>query len=341
VSRCLNGGSVSASLRARVTEAIAELAYAPSFTARSLKAGRTGRIGVVCDRIQRAGFTEILAGIEERLAATGQSVLLASLELDEPAGTGRRSEPCDVGAVADWIRGRRVDGIIFVGATARDQTLLSSARRAGLPVVLIAPRFPAPGHCSLRCNDVRGGQLIARHLLARGHRRIGFVAATFGAMDIRDRLRGMLATLRRARAELIVAERPKVHLEDYAAGSQHAREFMARSCRARPTAVVFASDLMALGFLRTVLERGLHVPRDVAVAGFDGIALGALYYPGLTTVAQPAQQMGAAACQALFECIEGREVDRAALPEHEVLLIRRESTGSRPAGSFQWSPDQR
>jgi LacI family transcriptional regulator len=323
VSRCLNGGYVSASLRARVTQAIADLEFAPSFTARSLKAGRSGRIGVVCASIQSAGFTRILAGVEEQLAKAGQSVLLASLDLDS-----ERSDPPDKGAVADWIRGRRVDGIIFVASTAREQSLISAARSAGLPVVMIAPRFPAQGHCSLRCDNVRGGRLIAQHLLDGGHRRIAFVRGAPEAMDTRDRLRGMREMLHRARAELLVVDRPRANPEDYAAGREHAREYLARSSERRPTAVVLATDLMALGFLRGVLERGLNVPRDVAVAGFDGIPLGALYYPGLTTVAQPAELMGAAACQVLFERIKRKNLDGGAPLEHEVLLIERESTGA-------------
>jgi DNA-binding LacI/PurR family transcriptional regulator len=180
----------------------------------------------------------------------------------------------------------------------------------------------------LRCDNVRGGRLIAQHLLDGGHRRIAFVRGAPEAMDTRDRLRGMREALHQARAELLVVDRPRANPEDYAAGREHAREYLARSSERRPTAVVLATDLMALGFLRGVLERGLNVPRDVAVAGFDGIPLGALYYPGLTTVAQPAELMGAAACQVLFERIKRKNLDGGAPLEHEVLLIERESTGA-------------
>jgi LacI family transcriptional regulator len=341
VSRFLNGGCVSSSLRARITRVVRDLEYTPSFSARSLQARRSGRIGVVHASHQSASFGQILAGIEERLASTGQSVLLANLAADGQGDANQDHGTPHEAAVADWIRQRRVDGIIFIGSTVRQQSLLSAAESAGLPVVLIAPRVPAPRHCSLRCDNVQGGRLIARHLLDCGHRRIAFVGAPGSATDTRDRLSGMYETLCRGRAELLLEDHPRAHAEDCAAGIEHARAFLVRGNERRVTAVVLASDSMALGFLRSVLEHGVHVPRDLSVAGFGGIPLGALYYPGLTTVAQPAQQMGSAACQVLFGRIEGKALDEVASLAREVLLIQRESTSVPPFIPFDRAAGKR
>jgi DNA-binding LacI/PurR family transcriptional regulator len=89
---------------------------------------------------------------------------------------------------------------------------------------------------------------------------------------------------------------------------------------------------MALGFMRTVLRRGLHIPRDVSVVGFDGISDGALYWPGLTTVSQPATAMGAAACKALLERIAAPDQEHITAAQYAVELVLRESTGPTRAG---------
>jgi DNA-binding LacI/PurR family transcriptional regulator len=317
VSRVLNGGYASAAARGRVQLAIQELGYAPSITAQSLVTGRSGCIGVVASTTQSTWFSQILAGIEEQLADSRQSVLLASLNLN-----GRY----DSSSVAGWIAEHRVDGLILIRYTRREQALFAAATAAGLPVVLIGPDIRAAASSTVRCNNLDGGRLVGEHLLGLGHRKVAFAGGPKDSIDTRDRHRGLAQALLEQRVEL--PEKRVWYGPNYGpeSGAEYAQSFLALPPRARPSAVVLGNDAMALGFMRTVLQQGVKVPREVSVVGFDGIPEGGLYWPGLTTVLQPVHRMGASGCRALLECMQNPELERTADVQYGVELVVREST---------------
>lgn len=317
VSRVLNGGYASAAAKGRVQLAIQELGYAPSITAQSLVTGRSGCVGVVSYTSQTTWFSQILAGIEEQLGDSRQSVLLASLMLN-----GRY----DSSRVAAWITERRVDGLMFIRYTRREHGLFTAATAAGLPVVLIGPDIKAPASSIVRCNNVEGGRIVAEHLLGLGHRRIAFAGGPRDSIDTRDRHRGLAQALESHQIEL--PEKRVWFGPNYGpeAGAEYAQSFLALPARARPSAVVMGNDAMALGFMRTVLQQGVKIPEEVSVVGFDGIPEGGLYFPGLTTVLQPAHRMGASGCRALLECIANPDLERTADVQYGVELVVREST---------------
>jgi DNA-binding LacI/PurR family transcriptional regulator len=318
VSRVLNGGYASAAAKGRVQLAIQELGYAPSITAQSLVTGRAGCIGVVATTTQSTWFSQILAGIEEQLADSRQSVLLNSLLLN-----GRY----DSSTVAAWITERRIDGLIFIRYTRREHGLFSSATAAGLPVVLIGPDIKAPASSIVRCNNLDAGRLVGEHLIALGHKRLAFAGGPRESIDTRDRHRGLSQALADARIEL--PEKRVWFGPNYGpeSGVEYAHSFLSLPPRARPSAVVIGNDAMALGFMRTVLQQGVKIPDDVSVVGFDGIPEGGLYWPGLTTVLQPAHRMGASGCRALLEVMHNADLERTADVQYGVELVVRESTG--------------
>jgi LacI family transcriptional regulator len=321
VSRVLNGGYASAKVRERVQAAVQELGYSPSTTARSLVTGRTGILGVVAKSTHAPWFTQILAGIEEQLASSHQSVLLGSLAL-----RGRY----DSSAVSAWIREHRVDGLVFVRYTRRERGLLQGAVDAGLPVALIGPDLAPKVGFTVRCHNVQAGRLVGEHLLELGHRRIAFAGGPRESIDARDRLQGLRDALSQRGVAL---EEKNVWFGpsyDPEAGIEYAERLLARSYGAWPTAVVLGNDAMALGFMRTMMQKGWRVPDDLSVVGFDGIPEGALYWPGLTTVVQPTRLMGSVACRALLERIRDRDMDRPSTVKYEVELAVRESTGAPP-----------
>jgi LacI family transcriptional regulator len=317
VSRVLNGGYASAAAKGRVQLAIQELGYAPSITAQSLVTGRASCIGVVASTTQSTWFSQILAGIEEQLVETRQSVLLNSLFLN-----GRY----DSSTVAAWISEHRVDGLIFIRYTRREHGLFTAAAAAGLPVVLIGPDIKAPASSIVRCNNLEAGRLVGEHLLALGHKRIAFAGGPRESIDTRDRHRGLTQALVDARVEL--PEKRVWFGPHYGpeAGVEYAHQFLALPPRGRPSAVVMGNDAMALGFMRCVLQQGVKVPDEVSVVGFDGIPEGGLYWPGLTTVLQPAHRMGASGCRALLEVIQNTDLERTADVQYGVELVVREST---------------
>jgi len=321
VSRVLNGGYASAHVKTSVHTAVRELGYVPSTTARSLVTGRTGIIGVVVKSSQRPWFTQILGGIEEQLVSSRQSVLLASLAL-----RGRY----DASAVSAWIREHRVDGLILVRYTRRERPLLEGATRAGLPVVFIGPDIAARVGFTIRCHNRKAGRLVGEHLLGLGHRHIAFAGGPRESLDTRDRLHGLSEILQEHGVELGSADIWFGDSYDPEAGIEYAEQLCRRAPESRPTAVVLGNDAMALGFMRTVLGRGLRIPKDVSVVGFDGIPDGALYWPGLTTVVQPTRQMGSTACRALLERIADPEQDQVTTVKYDVELAVHESTGAPP-----------
>jgi LacI family transcriptional regulator len=320
VSRYFNGHYVSQSVRARLSEVIADLGYTRSWTARNLSLGRKGCIGVVVDSSQDPWFTQLLAGIEEELSLRETTLALASLEL-----RGKY----DAGLVFGWIAERRVDGLIIAKSRRRERSLLSVAAEARMPTVMVAPDEAVADVQIVRCDNCAAGVAVACHLAELGHKRIAFAGGPRHSVDSRHRLRGLREGL--AQWGLTMDATSIFHCNSYEAeaGAEVAREFFTDPRGA--TAVVMGNDALALGFMRVAQQRGVRVPGDLSIVGFDNVPEGALLWPGLTTVAQPMREMGRCACRKLFEEIEG-SCERDAV-EYPMALVIRESTGAPPAGT--------
>ncbi len=321
VSRVLNRGYVSAKLQARVQRAILELGYVPSSTARSLKSGRTGSIGVAVESVHGAWFMGLLAGIEEEMNKTQVSVMLGSLKM---------RNKYDPSTVATWIDDRRVDGIIFVRFTREERPLLKAAEEAGIPVSFICPDVTQSAGFTVRCRNEDAGRAIGEHLLSLGHHRIGFAGGPKESIDSVDRLRGLKEAIEAAGGTLNPEDTSFAPNYMPQAGAKAAADYLSRPAGRRPTAMVLGNDSMALAFLRELLSAGLRLPDDVSVAGFDGIEEGERSWPALTTVAQPMQLLGSAACRALLERIRDPEASAVMTAEYPMTLIVRESTGPAP-----------
>ena len=315
VSRFLNGHYVSPEVRARLAQVIQRLGYSRSWTARNLSLGRRGSIGVVVDSIEDPWFVQVLLGIEEELAGRDSSLMLASLEL-----LGRY----DPARVFEWIRDHRVDGLILAKTQRRDRPILHAASEARLPVVAMAPDEKLADVQVLQCNNVEAGMLLAEHLVDLGHTRIAFAGGPTHSIDSRHRLRGLREGLARRRLRLDPALVYSCGSWELEAGTAFAQSLLGRPLPM--TAIVFANDALALGFLRVAHERGIRVPDDVSVAGFDGLPLGTISWPSLTTVAQPIRDMGRVACRRLFEAIaQPGSVEQI---QFRMTLVPRESTGT-------------
>lgn len=325
VSRVINGGYASPEVRARVERAIKELGYAPSSTARSLRYGRRGCIGVAVESVHGAWFMGILGGIEEELTRRHVGLMLTSLK---PKGR------YDSSTVAAWIEGKRVDGIISARFTRQEQPLLDAAIKAGIPVTFICPDHSVDVGYTVRCRNYDAGKQMGAHLLELGHRRLGFVGGPKESIDTMDRLRGLEeavsavpgATLRSEDVTFQSSYRPE-------AGAAAGVSFLKRAPTKRPTAMVFGNDSMAIAFICEMLRAGLRVPADVSVGGFDGVEEGERCFPTLTTVAQPMHRLGVAACSALLERIENPAQDQGISAEFPMQLVRRESTGPLPGAT--------
>jgi LacI family transcriptional regulator len=322
VSRVLNGGYASAAVRARVERAIKELGYVPSATARSLKYGRKGCIGIAVESVQGAWFMGLLAGIEEELNRAHLSMMLASW---------RAGKDYDPSAVAAWMEGQRLDGMILVRFTKKQRPLLDAAERAGLPVTFICPDQTVETGFTVRCKNYEAGRAIGEHLLGLGHRCLSFVGGPKDSVDTQDRLRGLRDVVAEARGATLAADDVQFQSSYMPhSGTLAAQAYLKRARAKRPSAVVLGNDSLAIAFMRELLRSGVSVPGEVSVTGFDGIDEGARAFPALTTVAQPMHRLGAAACKALLERIAAAKPEQGATVEFPMELVVREST-SRPA----------
>jgi LacI family transcriptional regulator len=315
VSRYLNGHYVSQATKKRLSEVIAKLGYSRSSTARNLSLGRKGCIGVVVDSTLDPWFTQLLAGIEEELSTRDISLMLSSLEL-------RGHYDADI--VFEWIRERRVDGLILAKSQKRERTLLRTAIEAQLPVITVAPDEIVHDVQVIRCNNIAAGAAVADHLADLGHKLIAFAGGPEHSIDSKHRLRGLRDRL----AQLGIPLHPRsISLcgsYEAAAGIEFARTLLAKPLEI--TALVMGNDSLALGFMRVAQQRGIRIPQHLSIVGFDNVPEGALVWPGLTTVAQPMREMGRAACRRLFDMIA--ELADIEAIEYPMELIVRESTGA-------------
>ena len=314
VSRYLNGHYVSHSAKQRIARVIDKLGYTRSSTARNLSLGRTGCIGVVVDSTLDPWFVQLLAGIEEELSTRDTSLMLASLEL---------RGHYDANLVLQWIREKRVDGLILAKTQKRERSLLHAATDAKIPTVTVAPDEAVEHVRVVRCNNIAGGAAVADHLIDLGHRRIAFLGGPEHSIDSKNRLRGLKNRLE----HLGVPMDPSLIFSCNSWEAEAGMEF-GRTLLAKPlliTALVTANDALALGFMRIAQQLNIRIPQTLSVVGFDNVPEGAIVWPGLTTVAQPMREMGRAARRKLFETLSTAE--HQGVMEYATELIVRESTG--------------
>jgi LacI family transcriptional regulator len=315
----LNGHYVSHSAKQRIAKVIDKLGYTRSSTARNLSLGRTGCIGVVVDSTLDPWFVQLLAGIEEELTTRDTSLMLASLEL---------RGHYDANLVLQWIREKRVDGLILAKSQKRERSLLHAATDAKIPTVTVAPDEAVEHVQVVRCNNIGGGAAVADLLIDLGHRRIAFAGGPEHSIDSRNRLRGLKNRLEHLGIPLNPAFVFSCNSWEPEAGMEFARTLLARPLSI--TALVAANDALALGFMRVAQQRNIRIPQTLSVVGFDNVPEGALVWPGLTTVSQPMREMGRTACSKLFQNLDTFE--KTEIIEYPTELIVRESTGPAAPG---------
>ncbi len=318
VSRVLNGGYASPGVRSRVEAVVRQLGYVPSTSARGLKLGRTGLLGFVSWSVFGTWTSGLLRGIEDELVGRSSSVVISSLGL---RGT------YDPSAVKAWIGERRVDGLIIARAKDEHTELIAALEESRLPTVFIGSDRKFGYGISIESRDRKSGCLAAEHLLQLGHRRIACWSGPKESLAGRERLQGVVETLAAAGIELMEEHSgvaPSFHAD---ASIGFTKRWLTLPKHSRPTGVIMANDEQAMTFLRMVMDRGVKVPEDVSVVGFDGIEEGARFWPGLTTVAQAMHAIGSAAARIVLQMIEGTETQVPEYVEFDTELVVRESTG--------------
>lgn len=315
VSLVTNGkGRVSPATRERVLRAVAELNYHPHRSARGLVTQRSGNLGFILtdDHFSRAEpfYTKVFLGTEFEARAHDYYILLTTVPLRFRQQAAPR-----------FLLERDVDGVIFAGKVPL--RLVEHVRDQGLPMVLV-DYYPPRGEFScVLIDNVGGAKLAVSHLIHRGHRRIAFIGGDLHHPSISDRLLGYRQAL--AEAGLQAPESLVVTTQPYTGVSDGYEAAKALCHSGEPfTALFAANDAMAVGALRHLQERGIRVPHDVAIVGFDDVEAATTAQPTLTTVRVPKEELGAIAVRRMVELINHREraVSRTIVP---TTLVLRES----------------
>ncbi len=313
VSRVARGiGHVAPSTRARVAAAIAELGFRPSHLGRALASRRHGALGVVLPGLSGPYHSEVIAGFEQEAIVSRLSVLIL--------GTHLLSEARDL--VLDMAD--RVDGIAVLGGSIPDDVVDELLTR-DCPVVQLAGRHRS-GMLTVRTESVEAVRTLTRHLLVdHGYERLAFVGNPTGSPDAEARWHGFRLAHRDAG---LLQPLGAIRVGHDQPGGMIAAKTLFAADRP-PRAVVCVNDETALGILVSALSRGLSVPGDVAITGFDDVPAAELTTPNLTTVRQPMRELGRRTVLALQGAIDGE----LTLDADEVLpseVIIRASCGCAP-----------
>lgn len=288
-----NSGPVAAARRARVLEAVRELNYTPNESARSLKRRSASTVGLVVPELANQFFALIAEGVER--AASARSVLVV---LCAPEATG---EPDSVNG--RLLRSQRLDGIIYLsGATTSPASLLELTRFG--PVVLVDEKLPGFDLPAVVSDNRRGARELGQHVLAQGHQRVAVIGGPPELWTAEQRLAGYREALAGAGLD---PDQARVLSGDYrqSSGARLAAVALSGPPAGWPTALLCANDLMAIGVLEYCKEVGIRVPEELSVVGFDDLPVASLLTPRLTTVRQPAHEMGSRAAHLLFDLLEG------------------------------------
>ncbi|GAA4405863.1 LacI family DNA-binding transcriptional regulator [Fodinibacter luteus] len=319
VSRALRGlDRVSPETRERVLRVAEDLHYVASPTATSLASGRTRVVAVVAPFLTRWFFAMLVSAIEKSLRAHGHHVILFDLEDDS------YDQRLMLSQNMLW---KRVDGVITLNVpmVAEEVELVD---RLGLPLVAIGS--PVPGRACVRIDDAVAMRTAVEHLAGLGHTRIGYIGAVpenvAHIQTPQDRLRAFLDTVRDLG---LTCEDSWILGSDWTAQAAALDSTELLSREDRPTAIVAASDEMAIGVLASARRLGLRVPEDLSVTGIDDFVLSGVL--GLTTVRQDVAGLGHAAAELLLRALleDDESTDELVLPTE---LVVRESTGPAPTG---------
>jgi DNA-binding LacI/PurR family transcriptional regulator len=312
------GMRISDETRQQVIEAAQRLDYHPDATARRMASGQTCQIGFVLRQSPEQAFADqflpqVLRGLSQVTAERRYHILFEAIPPENHTG-----------AYARLIRERHVDGLVLSGPRSDDQELLR-IHLEGAPLVLMG-HLPGTGISFVDVENVRSATLAVQHLVNLGHRRIAIITNAPPAYTASaDRLKGYQAALAGAG---IAYDDSLVRAGNFTPQSGIAAMNDLLDLAPLPTAVFVASDTVALGALQAIRRRGLRVPQDIAVVGFDDIPFAEFVDPPLTTIRLPAHGLGWAAGDLLISLINNDQIrSRQVLLETELVI--RDSCGAR------------
>lgn len=320
VSRVINNDvHVRPETRERVLAAMQRLGFVANRQARSLAGGKSNLIGLLVPDLGTGYIGEIIRGIDTELSWTGIDLILY---------TTHRTATKESNYVANLARGM-VDGLLLVLPRSPVDYLVTLTRQ-NFPFVLIDHQGTGESCPAVGATNWQGAYTATEYLISLGHKRIGFIT---GSMDLgcaENRLKGYRSALR------------TYHIDDTSEliyeGTFSQPDGYAGACALLdlenpPTAIFASNDVMAMGVMDAVRNRGLRIPDDISVVGFDNIPQSAMVYPPLTTVQQPLEQMGRVAAQMLISILKNGEKDPSRIELPTELVVRSSTSPPRDRAS--------
>ncbi|WP_286175565.1 LacI family DNA-binding transcriptional regulator [Arthrobacter sp. NEB 688] len=302
---------VSEATQLKVRAAMDELAFVRNEGARQLRMGDSRTLAYVALDAGNPFFADVTRGLEEVAEAAGLAVFL-----------------CNAGESADreasylrLLEQQRVTGVLVTPVDSGSDLLRQLPAR-GLPVVLVDRPSPDGRHCSVTVDDVGGGRLALDHLLELGHERIAFVGGPMQVPQVADRWHGALAAVEDAGRDPSTLVHLATEGLSVGQGRAAAERLFGMPAKLRPSAVFCANDLVALGVLQRCTELGLDVPGDLAIVGYDDIQFAAGAAVPLTSVRQPAKDLGRTAARLLLSEAHDEDHTHEQVRYDPVLVVR-------------------
>ncbi|MEJ0099587.1 MAG: LacI family DNA-binding transcriptional regulator [Pseudomonadota bacterium] len=322
VSRVLNESpNVAEATRVRVQKVIAQLGFVPHRAARSLRARRSWWIALLFQGAARelrgdpSYVVELQAGVIERCVENGYHAAVERLDASTPIAATQLRE---------LVQQLAPDGVVLAPPLSSSEELLALLRALHVPFARVAPRSTDGDEPVVFIDDRAASRQMTEHLLSLGHRRIGFVQGPMQRSYSVRRMAGYRAALRAWK----VREEPALIVPgDFTfEGGRMAAAQLLGGGMPPPTAIFASNDESAAGCLADAHQRGLRVPRDLSIAGFDDTYVATMLYPPLTTMSQSIREMGRMATDQVLQLIKGTTPSQAIRIEHR--LVERQSTAA-------------
>jgi LacI family transcriptional regulator len=323
VSAVLNNSDwVPQETRAHVQRIIHDLGYRPNRVAQSLKKGRSNVIAVIISDLTNPYFTEVVSSLQMRLMQEQLTLVICNSDRSNEIGDKH----------FEFMLARQMDGIVIIGDSVTEDTLQHWQQMSDVPVVVIERDYGVAALPTLLVDSEQAAFEATTYLLRRGHQRIAMIGGpTHGVGSTTFGRSTRLLGYKRALAEAGVAYKPHYVIEgNFQLSSGERAMQMLLNLAERPNAVFAANDLMAIGAMKAAQSAGLAIPKDIAVVGYDDIALASIISPTLTTLAMPKQQLGISAAELLLQRLRVAKnaPPHVTAPVREILhatLIQRES----------------
>ena len=322
VSRALHGSTLIApETIERIQQIANEMGYSPSAAARALKTNRSQVLGVVLSSVDDPFFSEILQGIEGGIQGSGYSIFIAAAHRD----------PEQKQEIVQAMVEHRVDGVIIC-STSFSEKQSEQLLQYGIPLVVINNQTAEDFRYSIYHDDVDGSRQVARHLIELGHRKIAYLGNSLSGRTTLDRLAGFRQEMESAGLPV-----PSDHIYEIPGSEPEKGDLAAEhfiNLADRPTALVCFNDMIAIGVLKSLQQRGMRVPEEFSITGFDNIVFSNYTNPPLTTFDQPKRFIGQKAAELILNLLD--TTTKIHVPEQKIQVLKgsllvRKSTALPPA----------